>query len=664
MDAILAEAMGVSGESLPDGRGWERERAYFLKDLFLKKIFRERGLVTTAANTKQFRRRRTAGLLAAGFASALVLAGLTWFGRVQLRDSIGRHKSYWRLVADRYAGPSPAYWPVIAEKGHRGSLGFYYRGADVLTGFDDTITVERFPITCQKMAAADMQIPWVFGIATSMSDLQGHRATALGRLYNAVVLWPLTDAARRTMRDDRHLARWSPQATEALLYLVRVEAIATAGADRLERGHRDPVVDLFPVFDYVLPQDQAGMVPVAQALGPLQETLAWLDTNRQDDSWPSDALEPMHESSQAAIEMGVAAFLNSWPETAGGRDSPWTTVLSLWEGLRLFQDAEARLLAVDDGIESSANRSSATHHRPRLARWRQAMADVRRAKALIDPAVERLGSKLQTQSIATIYAEAKAKAVVASEALFDQLHSNMRLAASGGNEVYARLTQQLGDRQEQVKDQVSQRGQKAIEQLPALAKALLGQPTDQEHRSYALRYRMYDLADAQLTAQGPAVDPLGLSGADRAVHVAVERATRQVDKFSQQVPGEPLFAEAGVSCRFVLEQATHVRRDALVGQAIVNMPNTYDQLIDLVRVRASEMPPLGRPRLPMTAIADGGHHAGEFHPALAAKLSKARQLIQDVSLPTQEQSADAFSPTQLAVAQDGLEEYGRRYWHY
>ena len=45
LDAELAEALGVAVESLHE-TAWSEERAYFLRDVFMEKVFRERGLVT------------------------------------------------------------------------------------------------------------------------------------------------------------------------------------------------------------------------------------------------------------------------------------------------------------------------------------------------------------------------------------------------------------------------------------------------------------------------------------------------------------------------------------------------------------------------------------------------------------------------------------------
>ena len=51
LDQELAEAFGVPIENLPEGRVWERDRAFFLRDLFMNKVFREKGLVTRAVST-------------------------------------------------------------------------------------------------------------------------------------------------------------------------------------------------------------------------------------------------------------------------------------------------------------------------------------------------------------------------------------------------------------------------------------------------------------------------------------------------------------------------------------------------------------------------------------------------------------------------------------
>ena len=58
LDEELAEAIGMPVDQLPTGRAWEREHSYFLRDLFLDKIFREDGLVTRASKADRLLLRR------------------------------------------------------------------------------------------------------------------------------------------------------------------------------------------------------------------------------------------------------------------------------------------------------------------------------------------------------------------------------------------------------------------------------------------------------------------------------------------------------------------------------------------------------------------------------------------------------------------------------
>ena len=80
LDQELAQAMGVSVEELPTGRAWEREISFFLRDLFLEKIFREWGLVTRATDTQKLLRRRARAVFGAGLLAMAVLLLFSWFG--------------------------------------------------------------------------------------------------------------------------------------------------------------------------------------------------------------------------------------------------------------------------------------------------------------------------------------------------------------------------------------------------------------------------------------------------------------------------------------------------------------------------------------------------------------------------------------------------------
>ncbi|NOR67077.1 MAG: hypothetical protein GQ528_06955, partial [Woeseiaceae bacterium] len=99
LDEDLAESLGMSVDALPDGRVWERDRAYFLRDLFLKKVFREKGLVTYATNAKKQHRRRKAVIMVSAVASVILLLFGTIYAGFCFRRSIGEMKDYFGVPA-------------------------------------------------------------------------------------------------------------------------------------------------------------------------------------------------------------------------------------------------------------------------------------------------------------------------------------------------------------------------------------------------------------------------------------------------------------------------------------------------------------------------------------------------------------------------------------
>src|SRR3989442_13369454 len=99
LDAELAEAIGVAVEDLPEGKVWERERAYFLRDLFLEKVFREKGLVTRASNTKTMLRGQQIALFSFGFAVLALCLAMAWFAIRSLRSSVTDQGEVWQTVS-------------------------------------------------------------------------------------------------------------------------------------------------------------------------------------------------------------------------------------------------------------------------------------------------------------------------------------------------------------------------------------------------------------------------------------------------------------------------------------------------------------------------------------------------------------------------------------
>src|SRR6266481_4657134 len=99
LDAELAEAFGVSVDDLPEGKVWERERAFFLRDLFIEKVFREKGLVRRASNTKTMLRGQQIALYGFGFVALVLFSAVAWLAMGSLRTSVAEHAKWWQAVS-------------------------------------------------------------------------------------------------------------------------------------------------------------------------------------------------------------------------------------------------------------------------------------------------------------------------------------------------------------------------------------------------------------------------------------------------------------------------------------------------------------------------------------------------------------------------------------
>ena len=127
LDQDLAAALGVAPDELPEGKDWERERAFFLRDLFTEKALKEKELVTRATDTHKMLRRRQYLLFACGFAALAAFIGVAWTGLTELTSTVGTKSHVWKDVADAgwteglwnqaIVSPSGQYRPRVEFKG-------------------------------------------------------------------------------------------------------------------------------------------------------------------------------------------------------------------------------------------------------------------------------------------------------------------------------------------------------------------------------------------------------------------------------------------------------------------------------------------------------------------------------------------------------------------
>jgi type VI protein secretion system component VasK len=102
LDTELAQALGLSVESLPEGRQWKQDESFFLKDMFLRKVFPEKGLVTRQSKAQGLDSRRKAVVLTAASLAVVALLALTYFGKQQMEQAILTPAAFWGPMAANY----------------------------------------------------------------------------------------------------------------------------------------------------------------------------------------------------------------------------------------------------------------------------------------------------------------------------------------------------------------------------------------------------------------------------------------------------------------------------------------------------------------------------------------------------------------------------------
>ena len=296
LDAELAETLNVPVSSLPEGRGWERERAYFLRDLFVKKIFVEKGLVTRAVNTQSLQRRRRFALIGTGVSSALLLLLLTWYGSVQMNRSINEQTRFWadanqhltdnlQLVVrnGRTTDGRPKFAtqidrPVSAELGNLGQM--HARAIELI--------------------GRPIQVNWILRPAGKMIDsgsaLTAREGDAYRKLFISDVLMSTMDAVS-TKLDAEVASTWSPQATAALIQLIR-----------FQHGKAEP--ELTPLLRYALPDSEFAKFN--------QESLLALQSGLQNVLHSPGSAVPL--LNDQTIAGGVECFVDHWEWERSGRN--------------------------------------------------------------------------------------------------------------------------------------------------------------------------------------------------------------------------------------------------------------------------------------------------------------------------------------------------------
>lgn len=348
LDKELADVLQVSVDELPEGKVWERERAYFLRDLFLEKVFREKGLVTRATNTKRMLRGQQIALYGFGFLSLAVFSVVAWFALGNLRSSVKDHGDVWHVVSA--AGWENKYWKqsIVPLRGD-GSFASTISTNTIVVD-NKSVSLGEFHARLRDLAEKPLKKNLMFPTLASTYNNNSRKAQRI--VFEAGVVRPLIEAARQKMLRDGGESGPAQHQPDALAALIQLEA------DILSRGTGTNTG--------VMTQDGA-----RKFIGPLQNYIAGeelpIDTNilavmvwtystndTAKGSWaPRWFTGGRGGTNTLAVNAGIHAGLELFVRNATNGVqkylSDWNQISSVRTSVRTFADSERALFTAAAG---------------------------------------------------------------------------------------------------------------------------------------------------------------------------------------------------------------------------------------------------------------------------------------------------------------------------
>jgi hypothetical protein len=663
LDEMLADALGIPIDAITPLTPDEKEKALFLRDVFSQKIFREKGLVTSASNVKKQQRRRRLAVLGGALVTTLVFVGLTFLGATQLSGRIDGPRKFWQDVARRASGAESGSRLGLLEGSAKGLL---YRGDKQVELVDSgrTVRLGELPRQTQEQAGKTIAIPAAFRpLSAILGDVSGNlraaeRAEAHAGLTVANALVPAVDAARAKLADPN--LEWDASASAALAELLRLErdAALASGAKGVPLPERASVVDLDRLYRFVLSDEEYGKFLLDKE--SLQKALdySFVASDGPRLAWPPPAVGAGTEPARLAIAAGLRRFNETGGATRTAVKFP--LLVELRGALEELRDAEAALLKLDD-----AYRGEATEPRTRSAYqeaaggWNGAIGKVAQARDRVLKVVETLGGS-NLPSTKELCAQARDEMTKAAEATYETILAPLKegqaaLNSSGTLGPIMGTFKNLASAQAEVPAQIAAKADELDRALGTLEPDFLAKLQGDQTRLFDARYRMYALATDQLKEPEQAgADPLG----------SIDAASQAIDQMARASGRNARTDEAAELARFALRLARRDRLYVAINGALETLPAGEEQTTRAIAERAAKLRRLERPTIELTA--QPAQFAPEFHPEAAksilAGVATARaQLAGSGGAKVLE--ADALS-ARMGQIVPGVEAYARKYVAY
>ena len=386
LDADLAQALGISVDALPASGVWRRDRAYFLKDLFQQKIFREKGLVTRASNAMKLQRQRKIGLIAAGFTVVAILLGLTWYGFNTFKADVDNQRQYWHNAAVIYQSSNGDYLNIIRRDRHALTTPrFKYAG---VTEKVNGQTLAAFFARGLNLIRSPIHIPVIFRpVAILGGEVNAERLKAYRAMFSDHIVAPLVAAAEAKLLARPPSAPPGPgEATAQTRALI--ELINLARAHHQGLTGRTPITEsehLDSLARFVLSPADYKTYKTYQSAS-IAETLKDLYASRR--QWPPENLRLASDQKfYRALRVGVVHTIDVWDRRVASGNASLAAILTLQKRLDIFNRTEQALVdwsqAYRFSDSASAGRAAWVKVSHLLARLARKYKNLRRELATI-----------------------------------------------------------------------------------------------------------------------------------------------------------------------------------------------------------------------------------------------------------------------------------------
>jgi hypothetical protein len=590
LDEELAQAMGLPVDRLPAGRAWERDHSYFLRDLFLDKIFREDGLVTRASNTDRLLLYRKLLLFGAGVLGLLCLLGFGILGFRSLQESIGAQSGFWARAREGWRGKT---WQPIVVPDPAGTALYQYRGDQPVgpgltpeTRADfhhPEFIISDFHEALRELASKPLEIPWIFSLfAHSGTDPDRGRQHAQRVLFEDSVVKPLLDATRQKMSEPNPAlpARGKPDPrppekvaaleARALAALIHVEVL-------LRRNFGQPPDNapgtnfLAPLIEYVADRSNEPR---------LVDIMNWTYTDNPDghDKWPLDwAGGGSTLAENTAIRVGLDHLLAGARDQIQNRAGNLQLLVQLAALAKQYQQIETDLstkTGIKDDPAASDQAVSIMFDKLNTAKiaMEERLADLRRAGVFaggpetLVAGYQNLitGSESRFGQIAAIQADIER--VLPTQKPNDNALTNILQALPKDDAKLALLREikaKLTDISDQLKTQVAGAiSQPQLDEFKTIDDAIFAPVTD-EQASYLARWNLY--RECRLGAPQFQYNPgMKLIGMGWKPFELLKGALAVLSAKVEDYPGklkEPFLA----TCNYLLRRDEETQRDIFIG---------------------------------------------------------------------------------------------------